>query len=93
MTEKEALGIWLPLIINSYEGSFKTALMMAYDALAEKSAECHRDSIDRKALLAKIWDMPKPKEDSNYWDGVDDVSDIISAMPSAEREAMTNDNT
>ncbi len=41
---------------------------------------------EKEELLAKIWDMPKPKDGSNYWQGVDDVADLISNMPITERE-------
>lgn len=41
-----------------------------------------KDYISRQTLLAKIFDLPKPKTDKTYWDGVDDVSDLISRLPS-----------
>lgn len=44
---------------------------------------------EKEELLSKIWDMPKPKDDSNYWQGVDDVADLISNMPITEREKGT----
>ena len=41
----------------------------------------HGRLIDTKILNARIFDLPKPQRDSTYWDGVDDVGDLITSTP------------
>ena len=49
------------------------------------------DCISRTKLKARIFDLPKPNSDKNYWDGVDDVGDLIDSMPSAYPKSDNKD--
>lgn len=39
------------------------------------------DAISRQMLKAKMFDLPKPPSNKTYWDGVDDVGDLIDKLP------------
>ena len=42
------------------------------------------DYISRKVLKARMFDMAKPNTNKTYWDGVDDVGDLIDTLPSVQ---------
>ena len=56
----------------------KEALDMAIQALEQEPCE---DAISRQMLKAKMFDLPKPPSNKTYWDGVDDVGDLIDKLP------------
>ena len=67
-----------PFVMSLDDG---IAVCEAIEAL--KQEPCN-DCISRKSVKAKMFDLPKPKSNKSYWNGADDVGDIVDALPSVQ---------
>ena len=52
----------------------------SYNSIKTELEPCN-DAISRQMLKAKMFDLPKPPSNKTYWDGVDDVGDLIDKLP------------
>lgn len=70
-----------PEFRKAFLGAITNAVNEAVKVIKSlQQAPCD-DAISRQMLKAKMFDLPKPPSNKTYWDGVDDVGDLIDKLP------------
>jgi len=78
------------LIVGTWYYNIDKELREALDlAIAALEQEPCEDAISREQLLSTMFDLPKPKTNKTYWDGVDDVGELVNDLPPVQPKQRT----